>query len=272
MYKAKVRCLEGRTQDKTFDEGRPASQYRLMRARFLQSRAWSALAIWAVLSLPLFSQTVAEKKQSPEAQWGKDIRAFDAADKTNPPPQGAVLFIGSSSIRLWTNLAQAFPGHKVLNRGFGGSQLSDSVAFVDRIVTPYKPKLVLLYAGDNDIASGKSPERVLNDFKAFVASVHAALPETRIAYIAIKPCPAREKYLDQVRTANLLIQKYAVSESRLLFADVFTPMLTKEGRPRADLCIKDGLHPNAQCYDLWASIIRPILDKYDAPEKGGARL
>ncbi len=272
MYKAKVRCLEGRTQDKTFDEGRPATQYRLMRARFLQSRAWSALAIWAVLSLPLFSQTVAEKKQSPEAQWGKDIRAFEAADKTNPPPQGAVLFIGSSSIRLWTNLAQAFPGHKVLNRGFGGSQLSDSVAFVDRIVTPYKPKLVLLYAGDNDIASGKSPERVLNDFKAFVASVHAALPETRIAYIAIKPCPAREKYLDQVRTANLLIQKYAASESRLLFADVFTPMLTKEGRPRADLCIKDGLHPNAQCYDLWASIIRPILDKYDAPEKGGARL
>ena len=239
-----------------------------MRARLLRSKIGLALALGAALNLSLFAQTAAEKKQSPETQWGKDIRAFEAADKTNPPPQGAVLFIGSSSIRLWTNLAQAFPEHKVLNRGFGGSQLSDSVAFVDRIVTPCKPKLVLLYAGDNDIASGKSPERVLSDFKAFVVRTHAALPETRIAYIAIKPCPAREKYLDQVKTANRLIQEYAASENRLLFMDVFTPMLTNEGRPRADLCIKDGLHPNPQCYELWASIIRPILDQYDAPKNG----
>jgi lysophospholipase L1-like esterase len=207
--------------------------------------------------------------QPPEARWEKNIRAFEAADKTHPPPQDAILFIGASSIRVWTNLAQAFPGHQVLNRGFGGSQLSDSVAFVERIVTPYKPKLVVLYAGDNDIASGKSPERVLADFQAFVSKIHAALPETRIAYIAIKPCPLREKFLDQVKTANRLIQAYAASDKRLLFVDVFTPMLTKEGRPRADLCLKDGLHPNAQGYALWAAILRPILDKYDAPVNGG---
>ena len=230
---------------------------------------WLALAIGAALHLSLFAQTGAQKKLLPEARWEKDIRAFEAADETNPPPQGAVLFIGSSSVRLWTNLAQAFPGHKILNRGFGGSQLLDSVAFVDRIVTPYKPKLVLLYAGDNDIASGKSPERVLSDFKTFVARIHAALPNASIAYIAIKPCPAREKFLDQVKTANRLIQDYAASDTRLLFIDVFTPMLTKEGRPRADLCISDGLHPNAQGYELWASIIRPILDRYDAPKHGG---
>src|ERR1017187_3715638 len=240
-----------------------------MRIRFLRARIGLALAAGAALPISLLAQTTTEKKQLPEARWEKDIVAFEAADKTNPPSQDAVLFIGSSSIKRWTTIAQAFPGHKVLNRGFGGSQLSDSVAFVDRIVTPYKPKLVLLYAGDNDIASGKSPERVLSDFKAFVASIHAALPETRIAYIAIKPCPAREKYLDQVKTANRLIQEYAASENRLLFMDVFTPMLTSEGRPRADLCIKDGLHPNAQCYELWASILRPILDQYDAPKNGG---
>jgi lysophospholipase L1-like esterase len=166
-----------------------------MRTRFLRSRIGLILAIGAALTLSLFAQTAADKLQPPEARWEKDIRAFEAADKTNPPPQGAVLFIGSSSIQFWTNLGRAFPGHKVLNRGFSGSQLSDSVAFVHRIVTPYKPKLVLLYAGDNDIASGKSPQRVLGDFKAFVGRIHAALPETRIAYIAIKPCPAREKYL-----------------------------------------------------------------------------
>ena len=231
-----------------------------MRLRVPWSRTWLALAIGAALNLSLSAQTPTEK-QPPEARWEKDIRAFEAADKTNPPPQHAVLFIGSSSIKRWAEVAQAFPGHKVLNRGFGGSQLSDSVAFVDRIVTPYKPKLVLLYAGDNDIASGKSPERVFADFKTFVSKIHAALPDTRIAYIAIKPCPLREKFLDQVKTANRLIQEYTTSDKRLLFVDVFTPMLTKAGRPRADLCIKDGLHPNAQCYELWAALLRPILDQ-----------
>jgi len=239
-----------------------------MRARFLWSRPGLALAIWATLPLPLLAQTAIEKKQSPEVRWAKELRAFEAADQTNPPPRDAILFIGSSSIRRWTNVAQAFPGHKVINRGFGGSQLSDSVAFVDRIVTPYKPKLVLLYAGDNDIASGNSPERVLADFKAFAGGIHAALPQTRIAYIAIKPCPAREKFLDRVRTTNRLIREQCATDDRLLFVDVFTPMLTAEGRPRADLCIKDGLHPNAQGYELWASILRPVLDKYDPPMNG----
>ena len=212
---------------------------------------------------------MAEKEQSPEVRWGKDIRAFEEADKTNPPPQDAILFIGSSSIRCWTNVAQAFPGHKAINRGFGGSHLSDSVAFVDRIVTPYKPKLVLLYAGDNDIAAGKSPERVLDDFKAFVGRIHAALPDTHIAYIAIKPCPAREKLLDRVKATNRLIQAYTAGNDRLLFVDVFTPMLAEDGRPRADLYLKDGLHPNPRGYDLWSSILRPILDKYDPPGEGG---
>ena len=243
-----------------------------MRARFPWSRTWLALAVGVALNLSLFAQTAAEKKQGPEAQWEKDIRAFETADKASPPPQGGVLFIGSSSIRLWTNLAQAFPGHQVLNRGFGGSQLADSVAFVDRIVTPYKPKLVLLYAGDNDIASGKSPERVLGDFTLFVGKIHAALPDTRIAYIAIKPCPAREQFLDRVKAANRLIRDYTAADQRLLFIDVFSAMLTKDGRPRADLCIQDGLHPNARCYALWASLIRPVLDKYDAPKNGGKQL
>ena len=243
-----------------------------MRTRFTWSKTWLALAIGAALNLSLFAQTVTEKKQPREARWEKDIRAFEAADKTNPPPQDAVLFIGSSSIRLWKNLAQAFPGHKIIKRGFGGSELSDSVAFADRIVMPYKPRLVVLYAGDNDIAAGKSPERILSDFKAFASRIHAALPATHIAYIAIKPCPAREKYLDRVKATNHLIQEYCASDSRLHFLDIFTPMLAQDGRPRADLCIKDGLHPNAQCYELWALIIRPVVDKYDAPSSSGKQL
>lgn len=221
------------------------------------------------MGLSLLAQTAAKKNQSPEVRWAKELRAFAAADKTNPPPRDAVLFIGSSSIRLWTNVAQAFPEHKVINRGFGGSQVADSVAFVDRIVTPYQPRLILLYAGDNDIAGGKTPETVLSDFKAFVGKIHAALPGTRIAYIAIKPCLAREKFLEQVKTANRLIREYCGTDERLLFADVFTPMLNPEGRPRADLCVKDMLHLNAQGYALWASVLRPIVDKYGGPGVSG---
>jgi lysophospholipase L1-like esterase len=240
-----------------------------MRGRFFWSKTWLALTSWAVLSLSLSARAASEGKQSTEVRWDKEIRAFEEADQTNPPPRQAILFIGSSSIRRWTNLAQAFPGHKVISRGFDGSHLSDSVAFVDRIVTPYKPRLVLLYAGDNDIASGVSPEQVLGDFKAFDARIHAALPNTRIAYLAIKPCPAREKYLDRVKATNRLIREYTATNDRLLFVDLFTPMLTKEGRPQADVYLEDGLHPNAQGYELWASILRPILDKYDVPQNGG---
>jgi lysophospholipase L1-like esterase len=240
-----------------------------MRARILCSRIWLALAIGAALQTSPPAQAAAKKMQTPEVRWAKQVGAFETADKTHPPPQDAVLFIGSSSIRRWTNVAAAFPDHKVINRGFGGSQLSDSVLFADRIVTPYKPRLVLLYAGDNDIAGGRSAERVFSDFKAFVAKVQAALPGTRIAYLAIKPCPAREKFLDRVKAANQLIRDYCATNDRLLYVDVFTPMLTPEGRPRADLCIKDGLHPNAKGYELWASILRPVLDKYDPPANGG---
>jgi lysophospholipase L1-like esterase len=235
----------------------------MRRKRIRSSTIWLALGFWAALEFSLAAQTASVTNPLPGARWAKEIGAFAAADRTNPPPADAVLFVGSSSIRLWTNLAQSFPGHRVINRGFGGSQLADSVLFADRIVIPYKPKLILLYAGDNDIAAGKSPEQVFSDFKAFAGKVHAALPGTPIGYIAIKPCPAREKFLDRVKAANQLIQDYCASDKRLQYVDVFTPMLGPEGRPRADLVIKDGLHPNAQCYALWASVLRPILAKYD---------
>jgi lysophospholipase L1-like esterase len=216
-----------------------------------------------VLALTASLQTHAAEQPAHEAQWERAIQAFEAADKTNPPPQHAVLFIGSSSIRLWTTLERDLAGHKVFNRGFGGSHLSDSVAFVDRIVIPYQPKMVLIYAGDNDIAAGKSPEEVFGDFKKFVQKIRAALPKTRVGFISIKPSPAREKFQDRAKEANRLVREYANGKDEVLFIDVFTPMLTPEGRPRPELFIKDGLHPNQQCYELWASIIRPVLEKYD---------
>jgi lysophospholipase L1-like esterase len=240
-----------------------------MHGRFYWSKAWLALASWVVLSLSLSAQAASEGEPSPEVRWGKEIRAFEEADRTNPPPRQAILFIGSSSIRYWTNIAQAFPGHKVISRGFDGSHLSDSVAFVDRFVMPYKPRLVLLYAGDNDIASGMSPEQVLGDFKVFAGRIHAALPNTSIAYLVIKPCPSREGYLDQVKATNRLIREYAAGNDRLLYVDTFKPMLANDGRSRADVYLTDALHLNARGYEIWASILKPILDKYDRPGAGG---
>src|SRR5712691_4050334 len=120
------------------------------------------------------------------ARWEKTIAAFEQQDKDKPPPKNAVLFAGSSSIRLW-DLPKYFPGMDVINRGFGGSEVADSVHFADRLIVKHKPRIVVLYAGDNDIAAGKTPERVLADFKAFVKAVHAGLPKTKIVYISIKP-------------------------------------------------------------------------------------
>jgi lysophospholipase L1-like esterase len=196
-----------------------------------------------------------EKKGSP---WEAAIRRFEEQDRKQPPPQGGVLFVGSSSIRLW-DLAKSFPGLPVLNRGFGGSQLADAVQFAPRIVLPHKPRVVVLYAGDNDIASGRTPEQVFEDYRRFVAVVHAGLPAARILFLAIKPSFARWRLVDRMRAANRLIQEHATTDPRLGFVDVHTPMLGADGQPRRELFQPDGLHLSAQGYELWASLLRPLL-------------
>ncbi len=144
------------------------------------------ISLAALLLLSAAWYSVAAQK-SPSERWEKDIRKFEAADKASPPPQGGVLFIGSSSIRMWVTLARDFPEHKVINRGFGGSQIADSVYYAERIVFPYKPRLIVMRAGGNDIAAGKTPDQVAADFRAFVEKVRAKLPETRICYMSLAP-------------------------------------------------------------------------------------
>jgi lysophospholipase L1-like esterase len=215
------------------------------------------LSLAAIVSSALLSASLlaAEPAASP---WEKEIRAFEAKDQQQPPPEGAVLFVGSSSIRLW-KLDESFPDVKTINRGFGGSHLADSVAFAERIVIPYRPKLVVLYAGDNDLAAGKTPARVLADFKQFVAKVEAALPETRIAFISIKPCPKRRALVDRVRETNARIAEFISRDERLRYIDVFQPMLDADGQPRAELFREDGLHLSVAGYKLWADALRPTL-------------
>jgi lysophospholipase L1-like esterase len=191
-----------------------------------------------------------------QSDWEQSVAAFAAADREHAPPTGGVLFIGSSSIRLWSNLETRFGDQPVSKRGFGGSRLSDCTRYIDRLVIPYKPRLVMLYAGDNDLAEGKSPKDVLKNFEKFVEPIQAKLPATRVAYISIKPSPARARLIPLAREANRLVSQY-IEGKNLDFIDVFTPMLDADGRPRAELFRADALHLNESGYALWKTIIAP---------------
>lgn len=226
---------------------------------------WLLALLLAVLPLAPHAMVAAEAVRAAATTnalpFEKEILAFEASDRTNPPPHGAVLFLGSSSIRLWKTLAEDFPRHRVINRGFGGSQIIDSVRYAPRIVLPYRPRLIVLYAGGNDINAGKTPERVFADYREFVRTVHAALPATSIAYIAVAPNPARWAQVERVRAANGLIEAHTRTDPRLRFIDVFPKMLGADGQPRPEIFSSDRLHMNAAGYKLWTEIVAPFLER-----------
>ena len=198
-------------------------------------------------------------EQASNAQWANDMARFAAEDAAHPPPRGAALFVGSSSIRMWNTLAEDFPGVAVINRGFGGSEIRDSTWYAGRIVTPYKPRVIVFYAGDNDIASGRSPQQLHDDFVAFVRRVRQDLPATPIVFVSCKPSPSRAQLLDAQREANALIRAEAAKLKRVAFVDVFTPMLDAAGQPRAELFLGDRLHMNVAGYAIWRGAIAPYL-------------
>ncbi len=190
----------------------------------------------------------------------KEIAAYEATDKATPPPQGAILFTGASGIRLWKTLAEDFPGLTVLNRGFGGSQLADSVYFADRIAIPYHPKTIVIQAGGNDINAGKSPQQVLADFTAWAAKIRTALPDVRIVYLGQGPSPLRWAQRDKQQQANTLVRDFIAKEKNMAFVDIWAPCLGADGEPRPELYIADKLHPSPQQYAIRAKLIRPALE------------
>jgi lysophospholipase L1-like esterase len=201
-------------------------------------------------------------KDTDHGKWNADIQAFEVSDKANPPPANAVLFIGSSSIRFWKTLETDFPGYRVINRGFGGSDLDDSTAFADRIVAPYHPSALVIYAGDNDLQGGDSPEQVRDDFAAFVKKVRQNQPDLPIAFIAIKPSVARVALLADILKADRLIRQWAMTQKNVAFLDVVPAMLDAQGQPKPDLFIEDGLHMNAKGYALWVAQVSPWLAEH----------
>jgi lysophospholipase L1-like esterase len=217
-----------------------------------------AAVLFAGLTIPARAQTSA----SAENLWGDAFAAFSAADLQHAPPPGGVLFVGSSSIRLWDHLETDFHDAPVIiKRGFGGSRLTDCVKFLDRLVVQYHPRQVLLYAGDNDLAEGSTPEQILDRMKAFTEGVHKWLPRTKVTFISIKPSPARRALIPRVRAANALVRQYALEYGGIDYIDVFTPMLAADGSPRRELFREDALHLNSAGYALWRAIIQPYLEE-----------
>jgi lysophospholipase L1-like esterase len=216
------------------------------------------LQLLAFAFLLLVGGNASAQPRGPE-QWQAEIAALVAGDAVHPPPQHAVLFVGSSSIRLWTTLAEDFPGVPTINRGFGGSRIADSTYYADRIVVPYHPNLIVMYAGDNDVDEGHTAGQVIDDFKAFVTRVRRDLPHVAIAYLSIKPSVARAARWPQMRAANEGISHWARAKKDVIFVDVAAKMLDAHGQPRPELLREDGLHMRPAGYAIWIEALKPVL-------------
>ena len=232
----------------------------LLDRRIRRRVTWLAvLAVVALIGAPS-SRLFAQAAGADPDRWESAIKKFEDADKVSPPPQNAIVFIGASSIVRW-NLRESFPelGPQAINRGFGGSLAPDSVRYADRIVIPYKPRMVVFYAGDNDVEANHTPAQIAGDFAAFERKVHAALPDTQIVFISIKPSIRRFPWIEQIKGANALVKQYCATHPHLTFVDIVPQMLGADGKPRKELLVEDGLHMTPAGYKIWNDALRPIL-------------
>lgn len=226
----------------------------------MKSTSVRCLLLFASLALAAKSSA---QSAAPEHSFEKNVRAYEAADKATPPPQGAILLAGDSQFYRWKTLQEDLPGYTVINRGIDAFKLSDLVYFADRLVLPYKPRFIVLHVGGNDVHNGRTPEDVLADFKVFVAKVRQVLPEVPIAFSSITPGPGRWSEADLRKRTNQAIKNYIATQKNLHFIDLWDAMLTPEGNPREDLWVEDRVHPNHAGYQLRVKIMRPLLGAPD---------
>ena len=218
----------------------------------------------SVAGTPLLS---AQGPTPDPSRFANDIGGFREWDTKNAVPADGVLFVGSSTIRMWPT-AERFPTLPVINRGFGGSQFPDVNHHLNDVVIRYRPAIVVVYVGDNDINAGRSPQQVFEDYRQFIFRVQEARRDTRIVYLPIKPSMARWKQWPVMQEANQRIRDYIDGRNAerpgsplLYYVDVATPMLTADGETQADLYLDDGLHMTPKGYDLWTRILAPVLEQ-----------
>ena len=212
---------------------------------------------WLSVGLVLSTLAVADAPDPNPARFDHEIAAFADWDIKNSFPMHANLFVGSSSIRFWRT-AEAFPGKPVINRGFGGSEISDVIFYYDRIIKPYAPARIFFYAGDNDIEDDKTPEQVFEDYVELAGKVRAGLPDTELIFLSIKPSEARWDRWPKMQQANQLIREFSARDPKLGYVDVASLLLNADGRPK-DVYVLDGLHLNDEGYRLWNQAIAPLL-------------
>jgi lysophospholipase L1-like esterase len=234
-----------------------------------------SILLWTILCLGLLAAGIREFRATALAQeWESSIRAFERQDKIHPVPPGVIVFTGSSSIAYWSSLEIDMKPLTVINRGFGGSEYTDVNHYADRIVIVYRPAAVVVYAGDNDLASPgrKSAQSVAEDVQQFVEIVHAKSPQTWVFVLSIKPSILRWNVWPEMKQANQLIEGFLRNQDHAAFIDVASPMLDSHGRLSGDLFVADGLHPSAKCYALWTSLIKPVLLHHFPPSETSSRL
>ncbi len=197
------------------------------------------------------------------APFANEIADFKKRDSLQAPAPGGVLFLGSSSFRLWENIEESFPGVPLINRGFGGSSLPDVISYVDDIVFPYAPKQVIIYCGENDFAGADSitAQIVQERFTQLFRIIRNRLPEAHIAFVSIKPSPSRAHLMPKMVEANSLIRSFLQKEKRTAFVDVYQLMLDKEGKPMEDIFVADKLHMNSKGYEIWRKALLPVILK-----------
>ena len=225
-------------------------------------KQWQKFFAWFQQGIDVIRTISSSVSDAPDA-WEWSIARFEADDRQHPPPEGAIVFTGSSSITFWDTLEQDMDPLPILNRGFGGSKIQQVVYYVDRIVIPYHPRAVVLFAGTNDIAGPKpkTAQEVLAGFQAFVQAVHTSLPGTPIYYIAITPTPSRWKLWPIAQEANRLIQAFVEINPCLHYIDLTEQLLTPDSLPDRHLYRMDQLHPNIMGYKKWVEAIKPVLLK-----------
>jgi hypothetical protein len=218
-----------------------------------------AAALACVLLLPALGFGQAAQQPAGPERWEPNVRKFEEADRQNRPPDGAIVFIGASSIVRWTTLAEDFPGLPVLNRGYGGSTFADLTPYIDRIVVPYKPKKIVIYSGDNDLARGKTPAEVVADFKELIQTIHAKVPEATVGLISPKPSIARWDVVKGFLELNYHLKLIDLDDDRLRVIDIEQQMLGVDGKPDPEVFVADGLHLSPKGYRIWTAAVMPFL-------------
>lgn len=234
-------------------------------SNLLPSAAWLALLLAATSfgnachgTPPAGAQEAAAPSLEKPNRFEAEIARFEEWDRKNTWPPNAILFVGSSTVRLWQT-AEAFPDLPVINRGFGGSTIADVNHFAERIVFKYKPRTIVFYSGDNDIATRRSPDRVFADFRDFSESVAQRLPETRLVYLAIKPSILRWEMWPNMQKVNDRVKDYARTHAQMIYLDTAPTLLGPNGQPQSAFFRKDGLHMSDKGYAAWNELLRPVL-------------